>query len=192
MTLKPILFLLVGLLGSVTVAHATIIDFTAPDTDLTLATYAEDGFVVDGTATSSGRIENNELTESLFASPEVFSIMRAGGGLFQFVSVDIRSAFSYPTDGFELIGFNNNVQVADFGAFTTSSASLVTILTGDSTLIDELRLVPTDTFATPGNGPVWDNFVFNEASAPIPGTLALLSLGLLGFRYQNRQAQLHS
>ncbi|MEM9839056.1 MAG: VPLPA-CTERM sorting domain-containing protein [Pseudomonadota bacterium] len=167
-------------------ASQVTIDFTAPDQDLTVSTYSEDGYVVDASGTSFGQIEGEELIEGFFDSSDTFSITREDGGLFSLFSFDHRT-LSGTSDEFAVLGLVDDIVVVNFGAFSTNSVTLVTEMIMSMVLIDELQITGTDNIGTAT--PRWDNFVFDGAAAPVPvpAALPLFLAGVAGFGAMKRR-----
>lgn len=140
--------------------------------------YVEDGFLFDDVI-GSVELSSNALTEFILFSGETLSITQTNGEDFALVSFDYGNPFSNGTiDAFDLLGFNDGVEVVDYGNFVTSGGAVATGF-GDDTVVDQIFIVGTD-FNTAS--PYWDNFVFETDVAPIPLPAGawLLITGLLG------------
>ena len=175
--------LALGLSASVAEAAQVTLDFNVADQDIFLnVPYQEDGFDYLVLTGDSQGILNSTLIEGLLRVGDTSEFTLTGGGTFSFVSFDYRSFTNGEfSDGFELLGFLNGVEVVDYGAFSTSAGSLITHFTSDTTLIDTLKLVGTGQRA---DAPVWDNFVFDVSMQPVPlpagMPLLLVAIGGLG------------
>lgn len=195
----------VSLAGAFSLAGAqaapVTIDFTAPFQSLNISNnffsdYTEDGFVVASPQSTSFTGINNleRLTVEAFTKgfppqlrePDTITFVRDNGGVFTFQSFDYITFGDTPFDEFQVLGFVNDVQVQDYGIFSTSLSAVTTVsIVANAVEIDELRLVAT------GNveqiGPVWDNFVFDVAEVPLPAALPLFLAGLAGLGFAKRR-----
>ena len=165
-------------------AGSVTIDFNAPNIVFAGGTYAEDGFIVDGTQTSNGQILNQALVEGLFTFSqtveESFSFTRADGGFFSFLSFDYAAADSGAlADEFKLAGYAGGLFVADYGTYAATSSAFLTQAIINSILIDKLVIFASNPNNSP---PYWDNFVFDtvETEVPLPAALSLFLAGLAG------------
>lgn len=178
----------VSLVASASAAIATI-DFDNRNFPI-FNSYKEDGFAFTPASpgalsfwTGAGRLFDAQLN---LGEQGVFS--RQGGGLFAFQSFMYRSLNNNPADGFQLVGFRDGVQVADYGAFVSSSSVYVTQTTLNATLVDQLFLIGTGANRTT---PFWDNFVFNtdgpQTEIPLPAAAPLFLAGLAAAAFARRK-----
>ncbi len=169
-------------------AASVTIDFTAPNQSITSTPYEEDGFIVNGDATSTGQVNNDELLDFFFSDGEVFSFTRADDGLFQFISVDYRSDFEGDlSDSFQLVGLFGGMQVVDFGSFATTSETFLTAAFMNAILIDELQVVAA---GFNDASVIFDNFVFDvaDAAVPLPAAAPLFLFAIAGLSRMKRRS----
>lgn len=172
-------------------AGSVTIDFNAPNVVFAGGTYAEDGFIVDGTETSNGQILNQALVEGLFTFSqtveESFSFTKADGGLFSFLSFDYAAVDSGAlADEFKLIGYAGGLFVADYGTYAATSSTFLTQAIVNGILIDKLVIFASNPNNSP---PSWDNFVFDtvETEVPLPAALPLFLASLVGLGAMRRR-----
>ena len=111
---------------------------------------------------------------SIFSFSGLATVNVTTGGLFTFVSFDLGTGgTSDPSYAYH--GFLNNVDILD-GAGTPSGNSFLTIGSSNTGLsLDLLQITMTPT-STSEN---LDNIVVGAATAPEPGALSLMALGLV-------------
>lgn len=165
-------------------ASAVVLDFDAlpPGEIIFDALLEEDGYdielenmVTNPGGTSPGGISMEGLFQPFIGARGFGTISRSDGGLFSFASIDLANRAGDPV--FTIMGFLDGVMIGeeDFlvgtsGFATFTSASLSGMLVDTIQIIaqsDELGQV------------LFDSIVVN--SVPLPGTIALLVIGALGW-----------
>jgi len=171
MTYRVILVLVSALISAP--VFATTIEFDAPDAALP---YSEDGFSIELLERPFQFISEEELVFTGFPGSGV-SITNDAGLDFRFNSFDVASfSEGSPTDLFSLFGFKDGVQIVDYGTLNTALSTLVHVVTLNTTVIDELRIVGFN-FAAGGPARI-DNI--NVTAVPLPAAAWLFISGLAG------------
>jgi len=165
-------------------ASATALGFEGlPDFDVPAGLYVESGYNLSIAGTMFSELDNGTLgareVEGLCcASGGVLTITQAGGGNFQFASVDMELEYGGPLALLTLQGYLDGVlqatDVLNTVGFLSYSTTFAILLAGVT--IDELRITAQRDFDA---GMSFDSLVLNSVAAvPIPSSLALLGLGL--------------
>ncbi|MGD1954054.1 MAG: hypothetical protein ACFBZ9_02195 [Sphingomonadales bacterium] len=183
------LFMAIGLCWASMAQAAVIVDFNVDSATID-GPYFEDGFVVEHD-TDTIVILNAQLNSEVFALAEIIRFTREDDRLFSLTSFDYNSGSQDygRSDSFEVLGFIDGIEVADYGFYETiNQITDITVVTANATLIEELWLFGGGSNAWPV---VWDNFVFevNEpvsVSSPSGNLLFMLGVGCLGLVMRRR------
>jgi len=187
--------MIAGALLSASVANAATITFgnTVNDPFLPTETYVEQGFqftVVSGSQWEISSVVGNPpsaLSEGAGAAGSIgntISVVRVGGGLFTFASVDFSSWAGALSDGVDLIGLVGGNPIQSLTGLDSSQFAFQTQNSGFTLPIDELRI----TISSIGDfGLSLDNFVLNDAAIPEPASIVLLGAALAGLAAGRRR-----
>lgn len=110
---------------------------------------------------------------------------KVGGGVFSFDSIDYRTIQSSDGDNVTITGFLNNAVVSFIGLGPGTTTFLTAA--GFAGAIDMLRI---EVSTTGNNAMLFDNLVLGDVRQqplPIPGSLALVALGLAGLAVAKRR-----
>lgn len=189
----------VVLLAWSSLSNASTITFGTNNVDrLDLAgTQVEDGFAY--TASGAGWELQNTFAQAGSAlttffngegssSSQLVSIVKVGGGTFTFQSLDFSTISFANNDQVLVTGLLNNVAVGSLNLNFGQPGAFLTVASGFSASIDELRISVTPSFVTAS---FIDNVVLGSVTAvPEPEIYAMMlaGLGILAFAARRRNS----